>query len=60
MLAVELDGHEMEFLLLAEQVPEPIRKWGCVRSEVFVALAGLYDAERGLVFRPVAANSTQR
>lgn len=57
---MDLDGNLEEYVLLAEQVPEPIRKWVCELSEVFVALAGLYDAERGLVFRPVAANSTQR
>ncbi|OYW24887.1 MAG: transcriptional regulator [Planctomycetales bacterium 12-60-4] len=42
-LAAELDGDEDELLLLAEKVPEPIRKRVCERPEVFRVLAGLDD-----------------
>lgn len=44
MLAMELDGDEEELLLLAEKVPEPIRKRVCERPEVFRRLASLDDA----------------
>lgn len=44
-LAAELDGNEEELLLLAEKVPEPIRKRVCERPEVFRVLAGLDDDE---------------
>lgn len=42
-LAMELDGNEEELLLLAEKVPEQIRKRVCERPEVFRTLAGLDD-----------------
>lgn len=42
-LAAELDGDEEELLLLAEKVPEQIRKRVCERPEVFRVLAGLDD-----------------
>lgn len=44
-LATELDGDEEELLLLAEKVPEPIRRRVCERPEVFRVLAGLDDLE---------------
>lgn len=44
-LAAELDGDEEELLLLAEKVPEPIRKRVCERPEVFRVLAGMNDQE---------------
>jgi len=44
-LAVELDGNEDELLLLAEKVPEPIRKRVCERPEVFRVVAGLSDKQ---------------
>lgn len=44
-LAAELDGDEEELLLLAEKVPEPIRKRVCERPEVFRRLAAMTDAE---------------
>jgi len=44
-LAVELDGNEEELLLLAEKVPEPIRKRVCERPEVFRVVAGLSDKQ---------------
>lgn len=44
-LAAELDGIEEELLLLAEKVPEPIRKRVCERPEVFRVVAGMDDKE---------------
>ena len=44
-LAAELDGDEEELLLLAEKVPEPIRKRVCERPEVFRVVAGMNDKE---------------
>lgn len=44
-LAAELDGDEEELLLLAEKVPEPIRKRVCERPDVFRVLAGMDDDE---------------
>lgn len=44
-LAAELDGSEEELLLLAEKVPEPIRKRVCERPEVFRVVAGMNDDE---------------
>ena len=44
-LAAELDGNEEELLLLAEKVPEPIRKRVCERPEVFRLIAGMNDKE---------------
>lgn len=44
-LAEELDGNEEELLLLAEKVPEPIRKRVCERPEVFRLVAGMNDKE---------------
>lgn len=43
MLAEELDCNEDELLLLAEKVPEPIRKRVCERPEVFRLLAEMSD-----------------
>lgn len=42
-LAVELDGDEDELLLLAEKVPEPIRKRVIARPDAFRVLATLKD-----------------
>ena len=44
-LATELDGDEEELFLLAEKVPEPIRKRVCERPEVFRIVAGMNDKE---------------
>lgn len=44
-LAVELDADEEELLLLAEKVPEPIRKRVCERPEVFRVVAGMSDKQ---------------
>ncbi len=43
MLAVELDGNEDELLLMAEKVPEPIRRRVIERPEAFRRLAELSD-----------------
>ena len=59
-LAAELNGSEEELLLLAQKVPEPIRKRVCQRPEVFAALAGLNDADLDLVFEQIAAKSKKR
>lgn len=44
-LAAELGANEEELLLLAEKVPEPIRKRVCERPEVFRVVARMNDAE---------------
>jgi transcriptional regulator with XRE-family HTH domain len=44
-LAAELDTSEDELLLLAEKVPEPIRKRVCQRPEVFRVVAEMNDKE---------------
>jgi len=48
-LAAELDGDEEELLLLAEKVPEPIRKRVCERPEVFRVVAGMNDKEMDML-----------
>lgn len=42
-LAAELDSDEVELLLLAETVPEPIGKRDCGRPEVIRVVAGMHD-----------------
>lgn len=42
-LSVELDGDEDELLLLADKVPEPIRKRVIARPDAFRVLATLKD-----------------
>lgn len=44
-LAAELDASEEELLLLAEKVPEPIRKRFSQRPDVFRMVAGMSDRE---------------
>lgn len=44
-LAVELDGDEEQLLLLAEKVPEPIRKRVVERPDVFRVVAAMNDKE---------------
>lgn len=44
-LAVELEADEDELLLLAEKVPEPIRKRVCERPDVFWAVARMSDKQ---------------
>jgi transcriptional regulator with XRE-family HTH domain len=44
-LAAALDANEEELLLLAEKVPEPIRKRVCERPEVFQVVARMNDKE---------------
>jgi HTH-type transcriptional regulator, competence development regulator len=43
MLAIELDGDEAELLLLAEKVPESIRRRVIARPDAFLRLAKLSD-----------------
>ena len=59
-LAIELDGNEQELLLLAEKVPEPVRKRVIERPHIFVALAQLDDADLDAVFQHVAAMPKKR
>lgn len=54
-LAAELDGDEEELLLLAEKVPEPIRKRVIERPEIFMALAELGDADLEAVFQQLCS-----
>jgi transcriptional regulator with XRE-family HTH domain len=44
-LATELDGDAEELVLLAEKVPEPIRKRFCERPDVFRVVARMNDKE---------------
>lgn len=44
-LAVELDADEEELLLLAEKVPQLIRKRVCERPDVFRVVAGMNNNE---------------
>lgn len=44
-LAIELDANEEELLLLAQKVPEPIRRRVCERPEVFRVVASMNDKE---------------
>lgn len=44
-LAIELDGDEEEMLLLAEKVPDQIRKRVCERPDVFRVVAEMDDKE---------------
>lgn len=44
-LAEVLDADEEELLLLAEKVPEPIRRRVCERPDVFRVLAGMDNDE---------------
>ena len=44
-LAAELEADEEELLLLANKVPEPIRKRVVERPDVFRVLAGMNDKE---------------
>jgi transcriptional regulator with XRE-family HTH domain len=44
-LAVELEANEDELLLLADKVPEPIRKRVCERPDVFRVVAEMSDKQ---------------
>ncbi|TVP96588.1 MAG: XRE family transcriptional regulator [Planctomycetaceae bacterium] len=57
-LAVELDGNEDELLLLAEKVPEPIRRRVCERPEVFRVVAGMSDEEMNRLLEQFGAAGT--
>jgi transcriptional regulator with XRE-family HTH domain len=50
-LAIELGGDEDELLLLAEKVPEPIRRRVIERPEAFRILAELRDEDLDSVLR---------
>ncbi len=52
-LATELDASETELLLLAEKVPEPIRKRFSERPEIFMKLASMDDATLNDLMRTV-------
>jgi len=54
-LAAELNGDEEQLMLLADKVPEPIRKRVIERPEVFRALAELGDDDLDQVARQAAA-----
>lgn len=59
-LAVELDADEDELLLLAEKVPEPIRKRVCERPEVFRVVAGMNDKEMDRFLEQFATTDSSR
>lgn len=59
-LATELDGDEEELLLLAEKVPESIRKRVIEQPEVFLALAQLKDSDLNAVLEHVPLKSKKR
>lgn len=50
-LAAELGANEEELLLLAEKVPEPIRKRVCERPEVFRVVAGMSDRQMDIFLK---------
>ena len=50
-LAEELDGDENELLILADHIPEPIRRRVIERPEVFAMLAKLEDKELNRLVR---------
>jgi len=52
-LAAELDASEDELLLLAEKVPEPIRKRFIERPEIFLKLASMDDAKLNDLMRTI-------
>jgi len=52
-LATELDASEDELLLLAEKVPEPIRKRFIERPEIFLELASMDDATLNDLMRTI-------
>lgn len=54
-LALELNGDEEQLMLLADKVPEPIRKRVIERPEVFRVLAELGDDDLDHVARQAAA-----
>jgi transcriptional regulator with XRE-family HTH domain len=59
-LAAELNGSEEELLLLADKVPEKIRKRVCQKPDVFKALAELGDADLEKVFEQISGKSKKR
>ena len=59
-LAVELDADEDELLLLAEKVPEPIRRRVIERPEVFRMLAKLEDADLDRVVQNASTGLRKR
>ena len=59
-LASELDTNEEELLLLAQKVPEPIRRRVCERPEVFRVLAGLDDRTLDRLLDSVSESGTRR
>ncbi len=52
-LAAELNASEDELLLLAEKVPEPIRKRFIERPEIFLKLASMDDATLNDLMRTI-------
>jgi hypothetical protein len=59
-LAEEPDAEEKQLLLLAERVPETIRKRVIERSEIFMALAELGDADLAAFFKELGTRAKQR
>lgn len=57
-LAEELDGNEDELLLLADKVPEQIRRRVMQRPDIFQALADLGDVELEAVYAAMAKRRT--
>ena len=55
-LAIELDANDEELLLLAEKVPEPIRKRVCERPEVFRVIAGMSDKQMDRLLKQFGGN----
>jgi len=59
-LATELDADEDELLLLADRVPELMKKRMRERPEVFLALTRLGDADLNKVFEKVPTRPKKR
>lgn len=55
-LAIELDADEEQLLLLAEKVPEPIRKRVVERPDVFRVVANLNDKELDALMQQYGGN----
>jgi transcriptional regulator with XRE-family HTH domain len=56
-LAESLDADENELVLLADKVPEPIRRRVYEQPEIFMALAELDDADLEAVFRKLGSRT---
>lgn len=59
-LAEELDADENELLLLANRIPEPIRRRFMERPEAFAVLAGLRDCDLNRLLETLGSSPIMR